>query len=315
MDAAVSPPARRAWLPPVLFLTTVVTVFGTFLVTWTSALSDSGALVLTPGALVAAAQFTVASLAILGSHEFGHYILARRHGVATSLPYFIPLPLLGFGTLGAVIRVRDRIPSRNALVDIGAAGPLAGFLVALPFLAWGYAHSTWMVGPHLDGGLPGRLSLLGIFRHGWPSSTGDVTIFGDNLLLLGFRQLFLGSPPVPGADVLAHPFIMAGWFGTLVTMLNLVPVGQLDAGHLTFALLGRRARMVGRLALGGLTFLVVFLSLSWTPWLLVVGLVVGIRHPEVTHPDERLSPGRVWLCAVTAVVAVLCFLPIPLIVG
>jgi membrane-associated protease RseP (regulator of RpoE activity) len=315
VEAALAPRDRRAWLPPLLFATTVVSVFGTFLVTWTRIFTESGVLDIHPAALLEAGQFTVAIVAILGSHEFGHYLLARRHGVSTSLPYFIPLPLLGFGTLGAVIRVRDRIPSRNALVDIGAAGPLAGFLVALPFLAWGYAHTSWVVGPALAVGLPGRLSLLGVVRQGWPSGIGDVTIFGDNLLLLGFRQLFLGSPPTPGADALAHPFIVAGWFGTLVTMLNLVPIGQLDAGHLTFALLGRRARTVGRVALGGLAFLVIFLSLSWTPWLLVVGLVVGIRHPDVTRPDEPLSRGRVWLCALTAAVAVLCFLPTPFIVG
>lgn len=314
MDSATTVPAPRVWLPAVLFGTTLVTVFGTFLVTIAGAVTESGALELRPSAVLAAAQFTVAVVLILGSHELGHYVLARVHRVATSLPYFIPAPLLGFGTLGAVIRVRDRIPSRNALVDIGAAGPLAGFLVSLPFLAWGYAHSTWAVVPHVDAGLPGRLSLLGVFRHGWPS-LGDTQIYGDNLLLLGFQRLFLGAPPAPNMDVLAHPFILAGWFGTLVTMLNLVPVGQLDAGHLTFALLGRRARTVGRLALAGLAVLVVFFSLTWTPWLLVVGLVVGVRHPDVTRPDEPLGRGRVWLCALTGLVAVLCFLPTPLVVG
>jgi membrane-associated protease RseP (regulator of RpoE activity) len=298
----------------VLFASTLVTVFGTFLVTIVGVFTESGALEIRPSAVLAAAQFTVAVVTILGSHELGHYVLARRYGLSVSLPYFIPVPLLGFGTLGAVIRVRDRIPSRNALVDIGAAGPLAGFLVSLPFLAWGYAHSTWMAAPFVDAGLPGRLSLLGVLRHGWPTG-GDFQVFGDNLLLLGFRQLFLGSPPGPGMDVLAHPFVLAGWFGTLVTMLNLVPVGQLDAGHLTFALWGRRARTVGRLALGGLAFLVVFFSLTWTAWLLVVALVVGVRHPDVTHPDQPLGRRRVWLCALTAAVAVLCFLPTPFVVG
>jgi len=171
-----------------------------------------------------------------------------------------------------------------------------------------------MATPYLDGELPGRLSLLGVLRHGFPAG-GDLQVFGDNLLLLGLRQLFLGSPPGPGMDVLAHPFVLAGWFGTLVTMLNLVPVGQLDAGHLTFALLGRRARMVGRLALVGLAVLVVFFSITWVPWLLVVGLAVGTRHPDVTDPEQPLGRGRVWLCALTLVVAVLCFLPTPFVVG
>jgi len=292
----------------VLFACTLVTVFGTFLLLQTGSWTDSGAILIRPGAVLASVQFTVATVSILGAHELGHWVLARRHGVSASLPYFIPLPLLGFGTLGAVIRVRDRIPTRNALVDIGAAGPLAGFLVALPFLAWGYAHSQFVPTPPTGGMWLGPMSLWSVAQHGLPRL--EPTIYADNLLLRAIERLFLGPRPA-GMDVAAHPFVTAGWLGTLITMLNLFPVGQLDAGHLSYALLGERARTVGRLTLAGLAVLTLTVSFTWSAWLLVVALVVGVRHPPVTRPEEPLGPARGWVCAATLVVAVLCFLPAP----
>lgn len=291
-----------------LFGCTLVTVFATFLLIQTGAWTDSGAILIRPGALRASLEFTLAAVSILGAHELGHYVLARRHGVSASLPYFIPLPLLGFGTLGAVIRVRDRIPTRNALVDIGAAGPLAGFLVALPFLAWGYAHSQFVPTPPTGDTLLGPMSLWSVVQHGMPRL--EPVIYADNLVLRLFERVFLGPRPV-GMDVAAHPFVTAGWLGTLITMLNLFPVGQLDAGHLTFALFGERARMLGRLTLLGLAGLTLTVSFTWIAWLLVVSLVVGVRHPPVVRPEEPLGALRGWVCAATLVVALLCFLPAP----
>ncbi len=291
-----------------LFGCTLVTVFATYLLMIAGAWTDSGAVQVSRRALWSSLEFTVAVVSILGSHELGHWVLARRHGVSASLPYFIPLPLLGFGTLGAVIRVRDRIPTRNALVDIGAAGPLAGFLVALPFLAWGYAHSRFYPVPPTGGVVLGPMSLWSVVQHGFPRM--DPGLYAENLLLRGFERLFLGPRP-PGMDVDAHPFVLAGWLGTLVTMLNLFPIGQLDAGHLTHAVLGERARALGRLALVGLGVMTVVFSFTWIAWLLVVWLVVGVRHPPVTRPEEPLGAARGWLCAATLVVALLCFLPAP----
>jgi membrane-associated protease RseP (regulator of RpoE activity) len=285
-----------------------VTVFITFLLTQTDAWTDTGAIRLSKAAVVGSLQFTLAVVSILGAHELGHYVLARRHRVSASLPYFIPLPLLGFGTLGAVIRVRDRIPTRNALVDIGAAGPLAGFLVCLPFLAWGYAHSRFAPLPPTGSTVLGPMSLWGVLHHGLPRL--EPIIYGDNLLLRLLERVFLGPRP-PGTDVIAHPFVIAGWLGSLITMLNLFPVGQLDAGHLTYALYGRRARAIGWIALLLLAGLAVLVSFTWVAWLLVVFLVVGVRHPPVTLPEDPLSASRGWLCVATLVVAVLCFLPAP----
>ena len=285
-----------------------MTVFGTFLLTQAGAWTESGAIRISKDALVSSLQFTVAVVSILGAHELGHYVLARRHRVSASLPYFIPLPLLGFGTLGAVIRVRDRIPSRNALVDIGAAGPLAGFLMCLPFLAWGYAHSRFSPLPPTGATVLGPMSLWSVLHQGLPRL--DPPIYGDNLLLRLFEWAFLGPRP-PGMDVDAHPFVLAGWLGSLVTMLNLFPVGQLDAGHLTYALFGNRARAIGAVALLSLGALAVLVSFTWVAWLLVVFLVVGVKHPPVTIPEDPLGVARGWLCVATLVVAVLCFLPAP----
>jgi membrane-associated protease RseP (regulator of RpoE activity) len=285
-----------------------VTVFVTFLLTQTDAWTETGAIRISKAALVGSLQFTVAVVSILGAHELGHYVLARRHRVSASLPYFIPLPLLGFGTLGAVIRVRDRIPTRNALVDIGASGPLAGFLVCLPFLAWGYAHSRFAPLPPTGPSVLGPVSLWSVLHHGLPRL--DPIIYGDNLLLRLVERVFLGPRP-PGTDVIAHPFVIAGWLGTLITMLNLFPIGQLDAGHLTYALYGKRARAIGWLSLLLLAGLAVLVSFTWVAWLLVVLLVVGVKHPPVTVPEEPLSASRGWLCVATLVVAVLCFLPAP----
>jgi membrane-associated protease RseP (regulator of RpoE activity) len=291
----------------VLFASTLVTVFGTYLLAFSGAWKDSGALQIHRGEVLESLQFAVAALTILGAHELGHYVLARRHGVSASLPYFIPLPLLGFGTLGAVIRVRDRIPTRNALVDIGAAGPLAGFVMALPFLAWGYAHTRFVAIQPTGHVLFGPMSLWSVLHHGMP----QLDLFADNLLLKAFERLFLGPcPPGMGVDK-HHPFITAGWLGTLITMLNLFPVGQLDAGHLSYAVLGKRARVLGGLALVGLGVMTVVASFTWAFWLLVVFLVVGVWHPRVTRPEEPLSAARGWVCAATVVVAVLCFLPAP----
>jgi membrane-associated protease RseP (regulator of RpoE activity) len=190
-----------------LLLATITSVF----VTWMmhEAPSRSG--------LLHALAYTGALMAILLAHEFGHYIAARIHRVDASLPYFIPLPLISpFGTMGAVIRMRSVIPTRRALLDIGAAGPLAGLALAIPLYAWGVAHSQLVA---MDG------------------SDGDMMQLGNSLLLRLLDGWF--GPPIPdGMDVLLSPVAFAGWVGMFVTMINLLPVGQLDGGHVAFSLFG-----------------------------------------------------------------------------
>jgi membrane-associated protease RseP (regulator of RpoE activity) len=267
------------------------------------------------GEVRASLIFSFCLLLILGAHEMGHYLLARIHGVNTSLPYFIPFPI-GIGTLGAVIRIRDRIPNRNALVDIGAAGPLAGLAVALPILIYGLLHSppTDPIPPGL--GWMGESSLWGVAQHllhrqPLSASGPSVIMFGDSVLTLALKRFLIGPLP-PGLDIHEHPAYLAAWFGLVVTMLNLIPIGQLDGGHLTAALFGRRAETLGKVAAFVMLLLCVFASASWVLWLGLSAGVVGFRHPPVVEEAVRLTPGRRWACALCALGLVLCVIPIPI---
>lgn len=272
-----------------------------------------------------AAFFTVGVLLIVGAHEMGHYLMARAHRVEATLPYFIPLPLLGFGTLGAVIRLKGRVPDRNALVDIGAAGPLAGMAVAAPLLVAGVrlSHVAALPAGAQVPGFPGPMSLWGLghwvaqyARHALtgtpaPPDCGTLSLYGDNLLSMGVVRALYGPLP-PGHDVYAHPLFLAAWFGMLVTMLNLMPVGQLDGGHLTFAWFGRRAEGIGRVLAGTFLVLALFFSLSWLVWFFLTTRLVGLGHPPVVHDAVPLSFGRKAICVVSFAVAVVTFMPVPL---
>ncbi|MDP9151303.1 MAG: site-2 protease family protein [Myxococcota bacterium] len=210
---AAAPSKARVLAPPAwrknagLFLATVVSAFVTWMVHEPA----------TRAGVMHGVEYTGALMAILLAHEFGHYIAARIHSVDASLPYFIPLPLLSpFGTMGAVIRMRSAITTRRALLDIGAAGPIAGLLLALPLYAWGVAHSQPVA---TDG------------------SAGDTVQLGSSLLSMLLDHTF--GPSVPeGMELMLSPVAFAGWVGMFVTMINLLPAGQLDGGHVGYALFG-----------------------------------------------------------------------------
>jgi membrane-associated protease RseP (regulator of RpoE activity) len=216
----------------------------------------------------AGAPFAGALVAILLSHEMGHYLLARRHRVDATLPFFIPfLPFpFGVGTLGAVIRIRSRMPSRAAVLDIGLAGPVVGFVVAVPLLLWGYAHSQASPLSTASLPLPSVLNLVrGILRHE-TLPEGSAIFFGRSLVSM--LALRLVHPELPfGSEVVEHPVAIAAWFGLYVTTINLLPIGQLDGGHALYALLGgERARRVSRLFSWVLLGLGVFVSWTWIAW-------------------------------------------------
>ena len=236
--------------------------------------------------------FSAALLAILTAHEMGHYVACRRYGVAATLPFFIPAPPLFLaGTFGAFIKIKSPIPSRRALFDIGLAGPLAGFVVAIPV------------------GLAGILNMQPSVHGG-----GYGIVFNDPLL---FRLLgrLLGTPLDPYAPI--NPYYMAAWIGLLVTSLNLMPVGQLDGGHGTFALFGQRAhQLIGRSAFFAMAILTV-LGFVWygspSGFLYTVLLAVMLRigHPQPAEM-ESLGPARTVIALVTLIVFALCFWPFPI---
>jgi membrane-associated protease RseP (regulator of RpoE activity) len=298
----------RPWLHVVLFLATAASVFFTFL-TQSGGGVESEALV---DQAKGSAWFTASVMAILLAHELGHFVMARRHGVDSTWPFFIPLPL-GFGTMGAVIRLRGRIPTRDALVDIGAAGPLAGLAVCVPLWALGVWLSRVSPTPDLSDTFPGQFSLWALVTHFSDAApTGSVVqVFGDNLLGLGLQWLIKGPLP-PGHDLFAHPVLVAAWFGFLVTMLNLLPVGQLDGGHLTFAWFGRRAEPIGRVVAAIILVASLLFSTSWLVWFLLVTFVVKFQHPPVVDDEAPLSRSRKLVCAACFVFTVLTFMPTPL---
>jgi membrane-associated protease RseP (regulator of RpoE activity) len=235
--------------------------------------------------------YSVPVLLILGAHEMGHYVCCRRYNVDASLPYFIPLPVMPTGTLGAVIRIREAFPTRTVLFDIGVAGPIAGFIVLLPALLWGMTLSQVVPAPRIEEGL----------------------LFGEPLLFRLVSWAIFGSIP----DTLAlnaHPMVFAAWFGMLATALNLLPFGQLDGGHLTHATLQRHSTIISAVTVLGAVVMCYF-SRSWlatTVIMVVMLFVVGPRHPRVLHEDEPLRPGRRAVAIFALAMLVVCFTPVPI---
>lgn len=241
-----------------------------------------------PAALIRGLPFSLSLLAILLCHELGHYMMCVRHGVDATLPYFLPAPplVMPWGTFGAFIRVRSRFPDRRALFDMGAAGPWAGFFVAVVVLAIGLRLS------HVD-----------------PTPQAAALIFGDSLLTGFLTRVIVGADP---DTVFIHPIALAGWFGLLVTSLNLIPAGQLDGGHVLYAALGRRTPLVGAALAAGLLWLGVRLWSGWLFWGAVIALMAGLGHPP-TVSDETPIGGRRLVGAVASLLLLaLTFVPEPI---
>jgi membrane-associated protease RseP (regulator of RpoE activity) len=285
------PPPRRVWLHVLLFVVTLVTTtlvggvtFGDLPPGFKPA--SFMELLFHPAVLRAGFAFSVPLLVILLAHEMGHYIACRYHRLDATLPFFLPVPF-GIGTLGAFIRIRTPLLNKRELFDVGASGPLAGFVVALPVLFAGIALS------HPVAALP----------------KGGVMIFGEPLAFKALAWLVHPDVP-PGGDLLLHPVGFAAWFGLLVTALNLLPFGQLDGGHITYALFGSWQR---RIAWPLLAVLAV-LGFWWTGWWFwaVIALVMRVRHPWIPDEAAMLDPRRRLLGFLCIVVFLLCFTPEPI---
>ncbi|MEW6179352.1 MAG: site-2 protease family protein [Chloroflexota bacterium] len=268
--------------------------------------------------------FAISLLAILTAHEFGHYLIGRKHGAAVSLPYFLPLPfpLSPFGTLGAFINMKELPKNRRVLMDIGIAGPLAGLAVAIPVVLIGLSLSELSPLPAapLGSGL-GQTQLEGnsilylllkfiVFGEFLPA---PADYGGLPPLLYWMRYVFTGQPlPYGGIDVLLHPVAWAGWGGILITSLNLIPAGQLDGGHLLYVLFGReRARQIYPLVLMALGLLG-FVWSGWWLWAVLIFLF-GRTYAEPLDQITELDPRRKRLGILTLIVFILVFTPVPLV--
>ena len=237
--------------------------------------------------------YSVPLMSILLAHEMGHYLACRLYRVPASMPYFLPLPPpVGLaGTLGAFIRIRGAITTKPILFDMAAAGPIAGFLVAVPAMTLGLQLSRVVKLPADFVGLE----------------------LGEPLLFQGITHLLFGTIP-DGYSVNLHPMAMAAWFGLLVTAMNLMPVGQLDGGHIAYAVFGRRSGQItigALVAIGGLALM----TYSWIVWalLLVVMLrLFGWRHPPTWDEDVPMGRGRLIVAAITLLIFVACFTPTPI---
>jgi hypothetical protein len=249
--------------------------------------------------ILAGASFAFPLLSILLVHELGHYFAARRYGIDTSPPFFLPVPptISPVGSLGAFLKLRTPILDRRQLLDVGASGPLAGFVIAAAVLVWGYSTSE-------------ALSLGTETAGEFVTFAGRQIYLGDSLLTYGLRSFFF---PEAAAVYLSLP-AFAGWVGAFITGLNLMPLSQLDGGHVLYALFGRRQALLGGLALLALLVLGLF-SPSWWVWAVVALLIGGGRwtHPSVVAPDRPVPPRRRWIGWACIVVFALTFVPVPFI--
>ncbi|MGL6196407.1 MAG: site-2 protease family protein, partial [Thermoguttaceae bacterium] len=242
-----------SWQTPViLYILTWITTYFAYAATHTSQIFSS----IDPKALL----FSFGIMTILTCHEMGHFLQTLRYKVSSSLPYFIPLPFGPFGTMGAIIRMDSRIPNMKALFDIGISGPLAGLVPTLIFCWIGISHSYITPTVYLP----------------------DTPVFGEPLLFKWFVYAMYGSLPADTVLV-AHPLAFAGWVGLFITSLNLLPIGQLDGGHVFYGLLGRRASYYSSLLYFSLIVLVCFFQLwAWTLMLVLLALI-GTKHPPTQN--------------------------------
>ena len=277
-----SPPPPRIRVNVILF---ILTVFTTLLA---GALQEGADLLKNPEHISKGIPFSFALIGILLAHELGHYLMARKHGLNVTLPYFIPAPPFPFiiGTFGAFIKMRSPVRDRRMLLDVGATGPLVGVAVSIPFVIFGFQLSEVRM-------VQGQIGIT----------------LGSSLLLSLISWLVVGPLPA-GYDVVIHPVGFAGWIGLLVTSFNLLPIGQLDGGHVAYALLGEKQNKISKFVF---LVLLVLGILGWQGWLLwgLLLFIMGFRHPPPLHwwvPLDRKRKVIGWL---SVAIFILTFIPVP----
>lgn len=250
---------------------------------------------------------------IILAHEFGHYFASKYHNVEVTLPYMIPIPpfLLGinFGTMGAFIKTKSPIHFRKSLFDIGAYGPLAGFIATLIVLFYGFQH------------LPPKQYILNIHPEYFSNKIehGIELVFGDNLLFLLLNKIYSNYyefiPPM--SEIYHYPYLCAGWFGLFITSMNLIPVGQLDGGHITYAILGEHKHLKISKTV---TFLLIILGINgllggkfgsevWLVWAIILKFFIKEKHPPITYFEENITNFRKFYFIIIFIIFVLSFTP------
>lgn len=261
----------------------VLTLLSTVLV---GAMQTGADILKNPVELYRGLPFAVSLMIILLTHEFSHYFASKWHGVKATLPYFIPAPTI-IGTFGAFIKMKSPIVTRRALIDIGASGPIAGFIVSVAAVIIGL-HSSEIV-PLTQA--KGALSL------------------GDSILFTLLAKAVMGVTPAD-AEILLNPVAFAGWIGLFVTSINLIPVGQLDGGHIAFAFLGERHARLSFILVLLMSVLGLFLWEGWILWAVLL-LVLGLRHPPVVYWEETLDKKRRVTGWIALLILILTFIPDP----
>ncbi|HXG56854.1 MAG TPA: site-2 protease family protein [Vicinamibacterales bacterium] len=283
----------RLWLHLLLFVLTLGTTTAVGAFHYHSFASEFGRIDVPFGwgLLVPGLWYSLTLLTILGAHEMGHYLFCRRYNIDASLPYFIPAPVPLTGTLGAVIKIREAFPTRTVLFDIGVAGPIAGFAIVVPALFLGLSMS-----------------------HVVPVPVGnDVFFLGEPLLFRAGVKLVFGTIQ-DGYTVNMHPMMFASWFGMLATALNLLPFGQLDGGHITYATM-KRLSMPISLATVATAVVMTWFTSSWmflTMMMIVMLFLLGPRHPRVVAEWEPLARSRYAVAVLALIILILCFTPVPI---
>lgn len=319
IKGVVRPTPSRTWINLLLFFFTLLSMpIGYILFTYNGPVTSNISIILQSvlSQLGGGLAFAISLLAILMAHEFGHYLAARYHHTAVTLPYFIPFPISPFGTMGAFIQLKQPPKNKRILLDIGIAGPLAGLVVAIPVLLLGlYLSQLNPLPAAINQGVSMEgnsiLYLIAKFLVFGKWLPQPISYGGLNPILYWVRYIFTGLPvPFGGTDVILHPIAWAGWAGLLVTALNLIPAGQLDGGHVLYVLLGKRARAI----LPAILLTLIVLGVIWSGWWLWAGLIflLGRVYAEPLDQITPLDTNRRAIAILGLIIFVLVFTPVPL---
>ena len=274
----------RVWLNCVLLLVTICSTIlaGSFLAGVDPFIDIKN--------LLKGIPFSITLLLILGAHEFGHYFACKLQGIQATLPYFIPAPppIFPLGTFGAVIRIKSPIKDKKSLVKIGAMGPIIGFCVAIPIVIIGLKLS--------------KFALL--------SPTSEHIFLGNSIVFWALTNLFTNSPPI-GYDLSLHPVAFAGWVGMFVTAINLLPVGQLDGGHISYALLGNNFKFITFPIIGIMILCGLFFWPGWLFWAILIVAFIGLRHPPPLNDITPLDRQHKFIGIGSMFIFIITFVPIP----